>query len=378
MRLRDLFVYFPHLDFEAGYFAIQNGYIGYDVGMEIRTLASCGPVARFHAQATNPTPGIKNINNPLVSTNENSSSIDSNTISEESTSSSSSGYVKTNSKTEVYTIATKIISPGVVTATLEFPINSITTTSKKETLDVGRYVWSFGDGTSLEAESNKEFKHVYDYPGDYVLKLSFYNNRFKEIPDSVDRMEIKVVPADIIVSSVGTQLDPYIELENKSTYEIDLSKWAINGVSHIFILPTGTIILPNHKLKLSPKNTGFTNDDIDSIKVANNTGKIISIYPSEEIAKTKDTIPNYKKTSIVDYPNSVSSDVSAPAIDLNNLGSSTTSSVNGLNIKSIYSWLGLIGIIILGTFIMFIVRKKNVIPDYLEQEVSAQDITIIE
>ena len=334
---------------------------------------------------SSPTAGASNI----LSTN---SSNDNVSISS-NTSSNSSSEVSTskvsNTDTGEYRIITKIISPKMVTAKLPFYISSLTTTSKKETLATGRYLWNFGDGTSVETRNNQEFSHTYDYPGEYVLSLSFFNNSFEKIPSATSRVTIKVVSADVIISSVGDITDPFVEFENKSSYEIDISGFILKANNHNFTIPTGTIILPNHKIKLSSKISGFSISDLSSIVLINQSGDIVATYPIKNIPISSNKITS---TSQEDYPlpqvesskylsNKKNIDNPDPSfINLNDLAAQAGNIENlesNSSSKS-YIWFALFGIIAIGASVIFITRKKTEIPDYVDGNIRAEDIKIIE
>lgn len=339
---------------------------------------------------SSPTPGVSNtqsdtaVTTESTSNNDNSTTISSNistSINTNNNSSSSSTSKILSSDIGEYIITTKIISPKIITAGLPFYISSLTTTSKKETLAVGKYVWNFGDGTSSELRSQQEFEHTYNYGGEYVLSLSFFNNSFEKIPVATNRIIIKVISADITISSVGQGEDSFIELENKSNYEIDISKWIVTAGIHNFIIPSGTIILPNHKLKLSNKITGFEANDILSISVTNQTGEVVTTYPKKELIAVKNNISNINYSNNIEYPSSkkINSNTDSPVINLNDLAAQAGNLESPVSPKSAYIWFGLFGIIAIGIAVVFITRRKVIeTPDYLEKEIRAEDMTIIE
>jgi len=324
-----------------------------------------------------PTPGISNTdsNSNSVENSSSNTSLDTN-INSTSTVSSSNTSKTLSIQTGEVKITTKIISPSIVSSTIPFYVSSLTTTSKKETLISGRYVWNFGDGTSLETKSQQEIEHTYDYPGEYVLSLSYFNNYFEKIPVSTSRITIKVISADIIISTVGNDSDSFIEFENKSKYEIDISGFVIKGNTRNFTIPTGTIILPNHKLKFSSKITNFTESDISSVVVTNKAGDIITIYPQKELSIKNNTF-NSGSYNNKNIKNNTS--LKSPAINLNDLAAQAGDIDNPINYKSVYTWFGLLGIIAIGLVFVLITRKKVAMtPDYLEKEIRAEDMTIIE
>jgi len=337
---------------------------------------------------SSPTPGSNNIqsdNNTtenISNNNNNNTNTGTNITTTNSSSSSSSASKISTTNVGDYKITTKIISPKIVTAGLPFYVSSIASTSKKDTLISGRYVWNFGDGTSFELKSQQELEHIYNYPGEYVLSLSFFNNYFEKIPSSTSRLTIKVISADIVIISVGQGSDPFIEINNKSNNEIDTSGFIIKGVIHNFTIPVGTIILPGHKLKFSSKITSFTNDDIQSIIVTNQTGEIVTSYPQKELPIYKNNISNSDSSNNTQYSSNKKNNIpnsDSSVINLNDLVAQAGNLENPVNPKSVYIWFGLFGIIAIGIAVIFITRRKIIeTPDYLEKEIRAEDMTIIE
>jgi len=111
-----------------------------------------------------------------------------------------------------------------------------------------RFVWSFGDGARKEGQN---ILHTYKYPGDYVVVLDAVAGEYT----ASDRVAIKAIPAELSVSSVGGAGDFYIELENKSAYEINLSGWLLKSGAQYFVIPEQTFILPKKKLIFPQENT---------------------------------------------------------------------------------------------------------------------------
>ena len=324
-----------------------------------------------------PTPGISNTDSGVNSTENTSGSTNDTTTSNTSISSSSNTSKTSIAQTGEVKITTKIISPSIVSAEIPFYVSSLTTTSKKETLISGRYVWNFGDGTSLETKSQQEIEHTYNYPGEYVLNLSYFNNYFEKIPVFTNRITIKVILADIVISSVGNGLDSFIEFENKSKYEIDISGFTIKGNSRDFIIPSGTIILPNHKLKFSSRITNFTDNDISSVMVVNKAGDVVTTYPQKELPFIKNTSNYNISDNVLNKKSNISKN--PRAINLNDLAAQAGDIDNPINYKSAYTWFGLLGIIAIGVAFVLITRKNVAsTPDYLEKEIRAEDMAIIE
>jgi hypothetical protein len=282
-------------------------------------------------------------------------------------------------ETEAPKINTEIITKNIVIARVPFDISSTTIGYSKELLTKGRFIWNFGDGMMQEDLESKKFSYVYEYPGDYVLTLEYYQNYYNKEPQATDRMVIKVIEGGVTVSSVGTDTDPYIELENNSTYEIAISMWMVKGVTHSFAIPNGTILLPNKKLKLSPHATSFDATDISSIVLQNPAGEIVSQFP--KIVQEVKSIHVYQPKDVsVSYSTPVSKVTSkeqATPIDLNTLGAQAAAS--GIPISNnILAWFGLGGLILVGSLATFFIKNPPKEKDHLEDTLRAEDMTIVE
>lgn len=314
------------------------------------------------------------------SPNPNPNNDEEKTDNTESTTSSTPSSSSTKQDLVVLKITTKIISPKIVVAGIPFSLSSLTTTNRGETYAVGKFVWNFGNGMVSEVGKSNPFDYVYEYPGEYALTLSYFDSYFSKGADATDKIIVKVIPSEIFISSVGNSTDPFIELENKSNYEIILSNWVVTAGVHYFIIPEGTTLLPGKKIKLSPKITGFVSEDIKSVIITNPNKEITATYPIE----IKKLIP---KVSLVKTVNSLvpsesnlqedSSSKGPQVINLNNLGASTGES--GVNIpNSAYPLIGLFVIIGLGITSFLLIKRKKNDNAYVKKEIRAEDMTIIE
>lgn len=315
----------------------------------------------------------------------NTNSSDNIIIDTENTTSSSSTSSTSSTPKEIpviYKIATKIIAPKIVTAGVPFSIDHTTTGLNKEKIILGKFVWNFGDGMQKQLSVSDPFSYVYDYPGEYVLTLSYYDSIFDINPDATDRLTIKVIPSGVVISSVGSYADPFVEIENNSSYEMSLNKWILKGNVHSFVIPEGMVILPNKKLKFSPKITGFDFNDLSSISIIDTLGQVFATYPTKKTYSGNYYSSNNSQGNIVKADIVTSDQVAGIAnspdvINLNDLGASALNTDSGLNNKTLI-YLGLAGIIAIGLLSIFLIRRKNEIPDYVEKGISASDMTIIE
>lgn len=330
-----------------------------------------------------PTPGKtnKSVNN----TNPNDTTQDGATGSNETNTNYSNSVNKnsetTKKETEIFKITTKIISPKIVVAGIPFSFSSLTTTNRGSTYAVGRFVWNFGDGRVSEVKAPGPFEYTYEYPGEYSMTLSYFDNNFTKQPDATNRIIVKVIPAEIFISSVGDSVNPFVELENKSNYEITLSNWIITAGFHYFVIPEGTTLLPGKKIKLSPRITGFTGDDIKSVSIMNTNKDLIATYPIEIKIPIQKNLPLKKitnnKTNNYNNKNEGSVSKDSNVINLNELAASAA----GPNVdvsKSTYAFIGLVLIIGIGIASFLLIKRKEKISDYMENDIRPEDMKIIE
>ncbi|MFA5751072.1 MAG: hypothetical protein WCX79_02695 [Candidatus Paceibacterota bacterium] len=147
----------------------------------------------------------------------------------------------------------------------------------------GRYYWNFGDGSFKEEFGySKKFRHIFYYPGEYVVSMEYYPDAFSIEPDYIERIVINVIPVNISITKVGGEKDFGIEITNSSQGEIDVSEWYLIGDRKVFFFPKKTIVLPQKSLTVSSRLTGFSSSGKESIKMYSSRGELISQYLIEK------------------------------------------------------------------------------------------------
>lgn len=106
---------------------------------------------------------------------------------------------------------------------------------KKEPIENARYVWSFGDGASLEG---KHVYHAYHYPGSYVVLVEASSGEWS----AMDRKDSTVTVPLLSVSGIKEGPDGFIEITNKGTDDLDLSRWFLKAGGTFFMFPNGTMV----------------------------------------------------------------------------------------------------------------------------------------
>ena len=88
---------------------------------------------------------------------------------------------------------------------------------------------------------------------------------------------MKALPADIIISNIDNEKG-FLELQNNSNYELNLSWWMIKSENNYFTLPKDTIILANKKMILPSKITGLNFPDINQTFLLYPNGETVFQY----------------------------------------------------------------------------------------------------
>jgi len=82
------------------------------------------------------------------------------------------------------------------------------------------------------------------------VSVEYFTNYYSTTPDAVDKMIIKVIPANILISKIGDEKDFFVEISNDTNYDSNLSNWALLGNEKSFIFPKNTILKSKAKAQL--------------------------------------------------------------------------------------------------------------------------------
>ena len=227
-----------------------------------------------------PTPGVANQSVSVSSTG-----------GETSTSSSISNTTETKI-TEIQKIKTKIDVKTDAFIGIPIEFKTSTTGYFGETLYYGKYFWNFGDGDSKEMKVNDSSKltHTFFYEGEYSVVLEYYSNYYSSESDASDRIIIKVVPADIVISKVGDEKDFFVEITNNTNYNADISGWFLMSDKSKFIFPQNTILNSKKKMILSPKVTNLSFSDKDTLKLMDKEWE--TVFDHSSLVKPAKTLLN--------------------------------------------------------------------------------------
>ena len=272
--------------------AIGNS-ITYDVSLGGNDGTSLSKIGNIWTSGL-PTPGAENETSstppPADDSNNEGDSSSGGSSSDSSTSSSSTTETKTKTITAVSKIKAQITTKALAYVGIPLAFQGMAFGSQGEQLFRGRYFWNFGDGDFREVNviNTDKFFHTYFYPGEYTVLFEYYPNFFADVPDATDKVIIKVVVPEILISKVGDEKDFFVELSNNTGYDIDISKWILSGNGKSFIIPLNTIIGSKKKIIISSKITNFSVADKNTLKLLNPQGELIfdyslSLLPAETV-----------------------------------------------------------------------------------------------
>lgn len=235
--------------------------------------------------------------------------------------------------------------------------------TKKEPLGNARYSWTFGDGGTAEGES---VLYSYNHPGTYVVILNVSSGKFS----AADRVIVEAIPADLVISSVGTGDTSFVEVNNKTKYELDLSWWKLHAGGQSFVIPENTIILPGGKIMFPSQNTGFEITKWENVDLLYPNGVVAYSYSWKPAVQAPQTNKPISQNAPVDSPvkdrplQTVGNEDKVEVVEMGGEQQSanvfTAANKNG---KGIYKWLlgvtALVAISIIG--ILFTGREEKLV-----------------
>lgn len=231
----------------------------------------------------------------------------------------------------------------------------------EQVYESGEYFWNFGDGDfrQVRAVGTDKFSHTYYYPGDYTVVFEHYENHFTESPDVWEKVEIKVVAPQVMISRTGDGTDMFVELWNKSTYEADLSGWMLAGYGKTYTMPKNTKIGANKKVLISGRITGFNSEDKAYVKLLMPGGENLSFYspPAPAPAKRKistlaEPLTQAGETPEVSAEESVVLAANISSADLNEENSRGLFSSFGIPLISLF-------LVASGAFAVYLIRQTR-------------------
>lgn len=238
----------------------------------------------------------------------------------------------------------------------------------------GKFLWNFGDGNFKEVKSidNNKFSYKYNYPGKYNIYVEYYKNSSDINPTLFTEINLEIISPTIIISNTGEQDNFFIELTNKTNYDINLQNFILSGQYNNFIFPKNTFLKKNNKIILSPEATNFNLNDKNFLELRDTGNKIIfsnKILTTQVIKKKVSSPTNSQNQNIIIEENNFSErggDYTSENFDLEALALDSNSKQNLF--KDSYFLLTLF-LIIFAIFIVLLIRKNSQKEDLDEFEI---------
>ncbi len=202
--------------------------------------------------------GVDSIDSTSCSTN----IIDNSTSGSSTSSTSTSGatntkeiikyiYIPLNNQNIYGDIKVLLPEDKVVPALADTDYTVKVIDSEKKSISGLDFHWSFGDGGE---KFGKDVSYHYTYPGEYILIATAdgYTS------GGQGRMNIKVIKPDLSFSKIGIGGDEnYIDLENKTEYDLFLSNFYLKIDGSLYKLPKNLLIPKKKIIHLSGEAIGF-------------------------------------------------------------------------------------------------------------------------
>lgn len=225
---------------------------------------------------------------------------------------------------------------------------------KNEPITPGRFLWTFGDGTSIEGQT---VMHHFSEPGRYAVVL--------EIADGLFAAAHQIMVTAIPVSIGLTLRDGKIILANKSDKNLNLSYWILRSIGKFFTLPKNTIILAGASVPFTTEVTHLsaTGDTVllyPNGVVATEANATVAANPISELRKAspettrKNNVEQEPTTTFSRSPDQINTDTATTS------STAQVASTAGAVSDSHYLWwLGALGIALVGGGVVAAARRTG-------------------
>ena len=163
-------------------------------------------------------------------------------------------------------------------------------------LENAKYIWALGDGSRKEGQNILQH---YSYPGDYMVVLETISGEYAEST----KMQIKVISPEIAISEINRSLENnFIEINNFSNYQLDLSWWRLQVDNDFFTLAKNTILLPKSSLKLAFEITKLIPQENSLVRLLYPNGMVANTFVQKVLDKA---VLNIKENIVSVLPKKV-------------------------------------------------------------------------
>ncbi len=223
---------------------------------------------------------------------------------------------------------TVVVGAGAVFSATAFGL-------KQEPLASARYVWNLGNAATKEGKS---ILYAYTIPGTYIVTVDASNAGVS----ATDRIIVTVVPADIVVTRATKD---FIEIENRTSYELDLGLWQVRVGAQLFVLPPHTLVRGKGTIILQNDATGLAPLAVHEAQLLYPNG-VQAGGPAPEVLFVGDPVPYNKVTEVQtntkNVPKPEPRTIEAAKQNEELLAAAVTQESS----KSMYSWLFGVGVVV--------------------------------
>lgn len=264
----------------------------------------------------------------------------------------------------VPSLVVKISGPAVTTAGADATFSAQVFGVKKELIPNARVLWSFGNGATREGAS---VQFAYNIPGSYLVSVDAASGGLA----GMARLVVQALEPNIRVSRVAPGPEGFVEIENGSGVELEVSGWGIaSGATH-FTLPERTFVLPRARVAFPASITGVFVVGNDARLLFPN-GKVAAEYvapPPVVLFQNPPPAPSFIKEGETGGGGFNTSTPAAISLSL-----SDEKQVDGLG-----KWLwGVLGVSVLGVGALAAFRFKPVAPQVENEEKTfAKEVRIV-
>ncbi len=160
---------------------------------------------------------------------------------------------------------------------------------EKEPLENARYLWTFGDGARAEG---KTVLHAYQFPGNYIVFLNVSSGKYS----TSDRMDIKVGENNLKIVEANKD---YVELNNNSNYELDISGWFLRSGMKFFRFPEITMMSKQASIKIPSLISGISKEQGYAVDLLYPNGSVAYSF-SKFIEPLMSNKSNTNSTTVVE------------------------------------------------------------------------------
>ncbi len=156
-----------------------------------------------------------------------------------------------------------------------------------EIINSGEFVWNFGDGTIKTTANLNEVDHVYLYPGDYTISVT-YKYSWNPKPILVGRINILVIDSPFELTKFYTSPKYAVGITNKRDTEYNISGYIIKTNNGNINLPEATFIGGKDEIVFVLPQGVY---DQNSISLLNPLGNVISSFAATDLNTENKVIP---------------------------------------------------------------------------------------